>query len=100
MKMAARCKNQTKNAICEQGQFIVASLSCRGKREQKEAIRMVGTDKDPFMKKMGFDKKFAFDLQIKDRDHFSITTIYIDNRTETEKLIPAFVYSFIRNSAS
>ena len=36
MKMAGRCKNQTKNAICEQGQFnFVASLPCRGKREQK-----------------------------------------------------------------
>ena len=71
------------------------SVTARGKPDGK-LIRMFGTDNDPFMKKMGIDKKFAFDLGIDGADEFSIATIYVDNRTENEKLIPAFRYSFER----
>ena len=73
------------------------SVSARGKREQN-TIRMIGTDNDPFMKKKGFDKKFAFDLKLVSEDEFSIATIYIDNRTKTEKFIPSFEYQFKRNN--
>ena len=71
------------------------SVSARGKRVDNR-IRVFGTDNDPFMKKMGIDKKFAFDLELLGKDKFSITTIYVDNRTPEEKLIPAFQYVFLR----
>ena len=71
------------------------SVTARGKPDGK-LIRMFGSDNDPYMKKMGIDKKFAFDLRMESADEFSITTIYVDNRTENEKLIPAFRYSFAR----
>ena len=73
------------------------SVIARGKPDGK-LIRMFGTDNDPYMKKMGIDKKFAFDLKMESADEFSITTIYVDNRTENEKLIPAFRYSFARKN--
>jgi len=71
------------------------SVSARGSRSD-DVIRMIGTDNDPFMKQMGIDKKFAFDLKIASQEEFEITTIYVDNRTEEEKFIPAFSYRFKR----
>ena len=60
------------------------------------AIRMFGTDDDPQMKKMGLVKKFGFDLEIKNADEFSITTIFVDTRTDEETLRPAFAHVFTR----
>ena len=74
-------------------------VSARGKPTES-GIRMFGTDDDPHMKKLGFAKKFAFDLNIKGEDEFSITTIYIDTRTKDEKLRPAFRYVFTREDAN
>ncbi len=74
-------------------------VSARGKPTEN-GIRMFGTDDDPHMKKMGFVKKFAFDLDIKAPDEFSITTIFIDTRTKEEKLRPAFQYVFSRMGPS
>ena len=62
-------------------------------------IRVFGTDDDPQMKKMGLVKKFGFDLDIRSDDQFSITTIYVDTRTEEEKPRPAFTYVFDRADA-
>ena len=70
-------------------------VTARGKKSDG-TIRMFGTDDDPNMKKMGFEKKFALDLTIKNKDDFSITTIFIDTRTKDEKLQPAFTYHFTR----
>ena len=74
------------------------SVSARGKplKDDKQKIRMFGKDNDPMMKRMGIDKKFAFDLKLIDADKFEIETIYVDNRTDDEKLIPAFKHIFVR----
>ena len=74
-------------------------VSARGKPTDN-GIRMFGTDDDPHMKKLGYVKRFAFDLNIKGDDEFSITTIYIDTRTKDEKLRPAFRYVFTRTDAT
>ena len=64
----------------------------------ESGIRLLGTDDDPVMKKMGYgEKKFAFDLNIQGDEEFFIETIYIDTRTEPEKLRPAFRYVFKRD---
>jgi hypothetical protein len=72
-------------------------VSARGKPTEN-GIRMLGSDDDPHMRKMGFKKKFAFDLNIKNDEKFSITTIFIDTRTKEEKLRPAFGYVFTRRN--
>lgn len=71
------------------------AVSARGKRSQ-DGLRMFGTDDDPHMKQLGFEKKFAFDLEIENEDRFSITTIYIDTRTPEEMPRPAFSHVFTR----
>ncbi len=70
-------------------------VAARGK-PTADGIRMFGTDDDPYMKKLGLEKKFAFDLDIRSDDAFSIITIYIDTRTKEEKLIRAFTHVFTR----
>lgn len=74
-------------------------VTARGKPSE-QGIRMIGTDDDPQMKKMGLVKKFAFDLDIKGDDEFSITTMYIDTRTKDEKLRPAFTHIFARTEST
>ena len=72
-------------------------VTARGKASES-GIRLRGTDDDPMMKKMGYgEKKFAFDLDIQGDAEFTIETIYIDTRTEPEKLRPAFRYVFKRS---
>ena len=60
------------------------------------SIQVFGTDNDPHMKSLGFEKKFGFELEIKSADEFSITTIFVDNRTKEEKLMPTFRHVFTR----
>jgi hypothetical protein len=74
-------------------------VSARGKPTETGS-RMFGTDDDPHMKKLGFVKKFAFDLEIKSDDEFSIFTLWVDTRTKEEKLLPAFQYVFTRKPAT
>ena len=44
-------------------------------------IVMYGTDDDPAMREMGFDKAFAFVWHLGSLNHFSIQTRWIDTRT-------------------
>lgn len=70
-------------------------VSGRGK-PAGQVIRVFGTDDDPHMKKLGFEKKFAFDLEIRNADSFSLSTLWVDTRTKEEKLNTAFEYVFTR----
>ena len=72
------------------------SVIGRGKRKGDTA-RVVGNDNDPFMKKMGIDKKFAFDMKFVNEDEFSIATVFVDNRTEVEKYMVAYTLKFSRD---
>ena len=73
-------------------------VSGRGKSKEN-IIRMFGTDDDPHMKKMGLVKKFAFGLDIKGEHEFSVSTFFIDNRTQEEKLLLAYEFVFTRQDA-
>lgn len=59
-------------------------------------IEMYGTDDDPHMKAMGFDKEFAFVWHLGSEDRFSIETRWIDTRTEARTEIPAMRLVFTR----
>ena len=59
-------------------------------------ILMRGTDDDPMMASLGYEKKFAFELAIEDEDAFSITTHFVDTRTDEEPLIPNSKVQFLR----
>ena len=61
-------------------------------------ILMRGTDDDPMMASMGFDKKFAFELTLEDADHFTIQLHFVDTRVPEEPLIPFVEYRFLRAS--
>ena len=83
------------NAMDNSGTYPV---SARGKPTDM-GIRMFGTDDDPYMKQLGYEKKFAFDLDVDSEDQFSLATLWVDTRTKEEKLLPAIEYTFLRRPA-
>jgi len=74
------------------GTYFVAARGAGG----EQGMRMAGTDDDPQMARMGFEKKFLFELDIEDPDVFSVELFFVDTRTEEEKAIPYAKYSFER----
>lgn len=73
--------------------FVTAS----GKRDSEtKTIKVYGKDNDPMMKKMGFDKEFAFALSLQDEDQFSVVVYWIDTRTSERNEIVGLSYSFTR----
>ncbi len=61
-------------------------------------IPMAGSDDDPMMARMGFEKKFVFALDLPDDDTFSVSVFYIDTRTAEAKRIPYGKYVFNRHA--
>jgi len=57
---------------------------------------MQGVDDDPVMARMGFEKKFLFDLSLESDDAFPVSVIFVDTRTAEEKPIPSAEYRFLR----
>jgi hypothetical protein len=64
--------------------------------EEDGRILMRGTDDDPLMASMGFEKKFAFELELEDADRFTIRLHFVDTRVPEEPLMPYARYSFTR----
>ena len=50
------------------------------------------------MARLGWEKKFAFELALEDDDRFAISVIYVDTRTPAETLMPYAEFEFIRKS--
>ena len=72
-------------------------VSARG-GEEDGRILMRGTDDDPVMARMGFEKKFVFELELEDEDAFSISTFFVDTRTDQEALMLYGTYAFTRRA--
>jgi hypothetical protein len=61
-------------------------------------IQMAGTDDDPMMTRMGFEKRFTFGLDLTDNDTFSVLLSYVDTRTAEARQIPYAKYVFTRHA--
>jgi hypothetical protein len=81
--------------IVAQDTYGTYFVTGRGKKTDK-GLLMFGEDDDPMMKKMGFKKKFAFGLDVRSKDDFSVVINFVDTRTPEEKLIPYMEYKFSR----
>jgi len=72
-------------------------VTARG-AEVEGLIHMSGTDDDPMMARMGFEKKFVFGLEFEDENTFSVTLFFVDTRTTEERLMPYTTFTFMRKS--
>jgi hypothetical protein len=81
-------------AIDNFGTYFVTSQGRRDESTRK--IKMLGTDDDPMMKKMGFTKEFAHVLDLRTPEDFSIEVLMIDTRTEERKEMKYIEYLFHR----
>ena len=63
--------------------------------EQGGVIRLHGTDDDPYMKSLGLEKAFVFDLSISD-DRSEIVLYFVDTRIEERPLREAYRYTLER----
>ena len=59
-------------------------------------IAMYGTDEDPVMLSMGFEKEFAIALHLVADDHIAIETIFIDTRTPERTEMPFLTFELRR----
>jgi hypothetical protein len=67
----------------------------RGKREGSR-IAMYGTDEDPVMREMGFDKEFVIALDARSVDHIRIEILFIDTRTPARTELPFMAFDLRR----
>lgn len=74
------------------------SVSGQGKADPEKLgiIRMSGTDDDPLMKSMGFEKKFAIVYRPTSADEFAMEIIFVDTRKQPETDIVFTTYEFTR----
>ena len=76
------------------GTYFVTS---HGKKEEKSGrIRLHGTDDDPYMKSMGYDKEFLHVIDFTKPDEFTIEVYFIDTRTSERKENKAMTFQFTR----
>jgi hypothetical protein len=71
-------------------------VTARG-AETDGALRLTGADDDPLMARMGYEKKFVYELDLGD-DGFSVPLYYVDTRTAEEPLLPYATYTFARKA--
>ena len=84
-------------AIVALDNFGTYFVTSQGKRDEATAkIKMLGTDDDPMMKKLGFTKEFAHVLDLRSPDQFAIEVWMIDTRTAARKEFKYVEYSFNR----
>ena len=72
-------------------------VTARG-AESDGVIQMTGVDDDPGMARLGWEKKFAFELALEDDDRFAVSLFFVDTRTAEEKLMPYLEIEFLRKS--
>lgn len=70
------------------------AVTARG-NAQDGRIRMVGSDDDPYMRSLGLEEAFVFDLLTGD-DGFEIVLHFVDTRKEDRPLMEATRYVFRR----
>ncbi|NNM31004.1 MAG: DUF1579 family protein, partial [Akkermansiaceae bacterium] len=84
----------TLQAMDDSGTYAVFS---RGKQEDgPDRIKLYGTDDDPHMKAMGYEKAFAHVLDIAEPDRFAIELYLIDTRSENRREHKTMTYEFTR----
>jgi hypothetical protein len=90
----SRHKRYSIVALDNFGTYFVTS---QGKRDEETGtIKMLGTDDDPMMKRMGFTKEFAHVLDLRSPDQFAIEVRIIDTRTPARKEMKYVEYLFNR----
>ena len=76
------------------GTYFIVS---RGKADEETGrIKLYGTDDDPYMASLGYEKAFAHEIDMSENDGFSIDVFYIDTRTEERKEQRAMRFVFKR----
>jgi hypothetical protein len=70
-------------------------VSGKGKRDGSR-IPMYGTDDDPVMRSMGFDKEFVIVLDARSADHVRIEIRFIDTRTPARTELPFMAFDLRR----
>jgi hypothetical protein len=89
-----RHKQHTLIAMDSFGTYWVTSKGVRDEKTGK--IRMLGTDDDPMMKKMGYTKEFVHVLDLRSADEFAVEVWFVDTRTEARKEFKYMDYTFTR----
>ncbi len=88
------------------GRYIVSAMddsgtywvTAHGARDGS-AIRMYGTDDDPVMASMGYEKEFAIVLYLHEPDRIEIETLFIDTRTPERNELPFMSFELRRTEA-
>ena len=85
-------------AMDTDGTYFITS---RGKKlPDSEAIKLFGSDDDPYMEKLGLKKEFAHVLDFSDPDKFTIDVLFIDTRTAERKEMKAIELTFTRKAGT
>lgn len=91
-----RHQHYTLIAMDTDGTYFITS---RGKKlPDSKKIKLLGSDDDPYMEKLGFKKEFAHVLDFSDPDKFTIDVLYLDTRTKQRKEMKAIEFTFTRKA--